>query len=282
MYNEKKMSIDKNLIFDLGLHKGEDTEYYLKRGFKVVAVEADEELVKKNERYFSNYIKNENLVIIHGAINDSNSESVTFYKNTKKSVWGTVVKSWAERNATLGADSIEVSVKVVNLEQLFEKYGIPYYLKIDIEGMDLIALKTLFKCITRPKYISIESEKVDFEKLIEEFDVFESLGYDLFTLVQQSDVAKQRVPVNSTEGKAIKFSFKTGSSGLFGNDLNVKWLTKNEAINRYKFIFKLYKIFGDRSIFTKIYSLKIMKSILQRIIRKPLPGWYDTHAKLKD
>lgn len=276
------MSIDKNLIFDLGLHKGEDTEYYLKRGFKVIAVEADEELVKRNERYFSNYIKNESLVIVHGAIHDSNTEVITFYKNTKKTVWGTVVKSWAERNATLGADSIEVSVKVVNLEKLFEKYGIPYYLKIDIEGMDLIALKSLFKCKSRPKYISIESEKVDFKNLIEEFDVFERLGYDSFTLVQQSDVTKQRVPANSTEGKVIGFSFKAGSSGLFGSDLNENWLSKDQAIDRYKFVFKLYKVFGDRSILTKIYPLKIMKRILQRIIRKPLPGWYDTHAKLKD
>jgi len=35
----------KKTIFDVGLHKGEDTEYYLTRGFRVVAIEANPDLV---------------------------------------------------------------------------------------------------------------------------------------------------------------------------------------------------------------------------------------------
>jgi hypothetical protein len=30
-----------DLIFDIGAHRGEDTEYYLRRGFRVVAVECE-------------------------------------------------------------------------------------------------------------------------------------------------------------------------------------------------------------------------------------------------
>jgi hypothetical protein len=29
-----------DLIFDVGFHRGEDTDFYLKKGFRVVAVEA--------------------------------------------------------------------------------------------------------------------------------------------------------------------------------------------------------------------------------------------------
>ena len=36
---------DPNLIYDVGLHLGEDTEYYLKKGFRVIAFEANPELV---------------------------------------------------------------------------------------------------------------------------------------------------------------------------------------------------------------------------------------------
>ena len=32
------------LIFDIGCHLGEDSEFYLRKGFKVVAVEANPEL----------------------------------------------------------------------------------------------------------------------------------------------------------------------------------------------------------------------------------------------
>ena len=33
--------MQKDLIYDIGMHNGENTEYYLKRGFRVIAVEAN-------------------------------------------------------------------------------------------------------------------------------------------------------------------------------------------------------------------------------------------------
>ena len=35
----------KDLIYDVGMHKGEDTEFYLRKGFRVIAIEADPDLV---------------------------------------------------------------------------------------------------------------------------------------------------------------------------------------------------------------------------------------------
>ena len=43
-----------NLIFDVGLHKGEDTDFYLKKGFSVVAFEADPDLVAACQERFPN------------------------------------------------------------------------------------------------------------------------------------------------------------------------------------------------------------------------------------
>lgn len=276
------MRYDAKLVYDLGLHKGEDTEYYLKRGFKVIAVEADEELVAKNQRDFREFVEKGDLVIVHGAISDVAEDTITFFKNTKISVWGTVVKEWAQRNAELGAVSVEVKVNVVRLKSLFKKYGIPYYLKIDIEGMDLVALKTLSECPVKPKYVSIESEKVYWNNLVEEFEVLEELGYDAFNLVEQSGIPKQKIPDLSEEGDMVIHRFKPGSTGLFGSDLRDQWLSKQEAIDRYKKIFKLYRAFGDKSIFSKIYLLRVLRAALQRLLQTPLPGWYDTHARLKD
>ena len=34
-----------DLIYDVGLHKGEDAEFYLRKGFRVVAFEADPDLI---------------------------------------------------------------------------------------------------------------------------------------------------------------------------------------------------------------------------------------------
>lgn len=275
------MNYDEKLIYDVGLHKGEDTHYYLKRGFRVIAIEADEELVRFNEKRFENDIRNGKLIIINGAISGTKESEITFYKNLKVSVWGTVVKEWAERNANVGAVSIEVVVKVVRLFDLFTQYGIPYYLKIDIEGMDLAALKTLADCPIKPKYVSIESEKLDFNKLIEEFNVFEQLGYGDFNLVDQSIANKQKTPSSSSEGNYVDHIFEQGSSGLFASDLSSNWMSKDKAIKKYQSIFILYRLFGHKSIFKKFYLLRLIKGILQHLIRKPLPGWYDTHARLK-
>lgn len=270
------------LIFDLGLHKGEDTDYYLKRGFRVVAVEANPELVEHCQNRFSEQISTGQLTIISGAISDSKSDHIRFYKNTKNSIWGTAVKDWADRNTKLDALSIEINVPVVNIENLFERYGVPYYLKIDIEGMDLVVLTALAKSSSKPKYLSIESEKKCFEKLIQEFDILDDLGYDSFQAVQQQTVRFQRIPKKSLEGQVCDHRFPHGSSGLFGQDLPDRWLGKCQAIHRYKRIFLRYKIFGDQSIFTNVTILKFLKKIFERGTRIALPGWYDTHAKLKE
>jgi hypothetical protein len=35
--------MDENLIFDVGMHKDEDADFYLKKGFPVIGVEANPE-----------------------------------------------------------------------------------------------------------------------------------------------------------------------------------------------------------------------------------------------
>jgi len=39
------MTCEPDLIFDIGSHKGEDTDFYLKKAFKVVAFEANPKLI---------------------------------------------------------------------------------------------------------------------------------------------------------------------------------------------------------------------------------------------
>ena len=36
-----------NLIFDIGFHKGEDTLFYLLKGYRVIAVDADPDLINE-------------------------------------------------------------------------------------------------------------------------------------------------------------------------------------------------------------------------------------------
>ena len=55
------------LIYDVGLHKGEDTDYYLKKGFQVVAIEANPELISECKERFKSRVARGDLRIIEGA-----------------------------------------------------------------------------------------------------------------------------------------------------------------------------------------------------------------------
>ena len=49
--------MNKNLVFDLGLFNGNDTLNYIKKGYRVVALEANPILFKKYKRKFKKYQK---------------------------------------------------------------------------------------------------------------------------------------------------------------------------------------------------------------------------------
>lgn len=273
-----------DLVYDVGMHKGEDTDYYLKKGFNVIGFEADPDLAAYCRSRFPDEIENGKLIVVEGAIverppGETKASTVKFYKNKDKSVWGTVTGDWAHRNELLGASSEIIEVPVVDFSECLEKYGIPHYLKIDIEGMDTVCLRALVNFEQRPDYISIESEKVSFAKLVDELNLLAQLGYASFQAIQQNGIPHQIEPNPSEEKRYVGYQFQKGSSGLFGKDLPNEWKSYNKILNEYKIIFIQYKLFGDHGKLKKYFIGKVLKKVLSMILRRPVPGWYDTHAK---
>src|SRR5271156_3521479 len=76
-----------DLVYDVGMHQGEDTDYYLKKGFRVVGFEANPKLVAKSRSRFADAIREQRLIIVEGAITDkpagTNESTVSFYENAK-------------------------------------------------------------------------------------------------------------------------------------------------------------------------------------------------------
>jgi FkbM family methyltransferase len=269
------------IIYDIGMCRGEDTAYYLARGFKVIAVEANPKLVNYCQNYFSDFIKTEQLVIINGAISNNDKTQFTkFYVNENEDVWGTISEEFRIRNNMLGTKSHAITVPTVDIIDIINNHGTPYYLKIDIEGLDLTCLKKLLKTNYRPQYISIESDKISFSSLVDEFDTFEKLGYYNFHIQEQSSNYQKKVPKNSQEGKYIDYKFNQGCSGLFGSDFGDAWINRDKALEKYKKIFNDYKTFGEYSYLYKYNQQQIVEISKKRGLSYILPGWYDTHAKL--
>ncbi len=271
------------LIYDIGMNGGEDTDYYLARGYNVVAIEADPDSVEYCTTQFKEYIDSGRLVIVNGAIvQDDTQKEVTFFRNLKHSVLSTVSDKWAARNAqanTYNAPSQNITVPVVNFSNILEKYPSPYYVKIDIEGMDFTCLQQLAKTQFRPSFVSIESDKVSFDDLLKEFDLLHEMGYDRFIVQQQEEVRFMKVPTDTNEGDYVDYTFDSGSSGMFGSDLGTTWLSKDQAIQRYRAVFEDYEMYGDNSYLRTRQKFHIIeKKSHERGVPYELPGWYDTHA----
>ena len=267
--------MDANLIFDLGMHRGEDTELYLKKGFRVVAVDADAELCEQARARFADDVAAGRLTVVHNAIADV-AGTVTLYRNTELSIWNTIDPEFAQRNDALGTGSVAVAVEAVTLDTLLDRFGMPYYLKVDIEGMDLAAVQAVAARAERPRYVSLESSKVSFAALEREFDVLAGLGYGSFKLVPQHEVESQVPPRPALEGTYAAHRFPEGASGLFGEEAPGRWLSRDEAIDAYRAIFRRYALVGDAG---RIRSRRL-KQLLWRAGYRA--GWYDTHARLAD
>jgi FkbM family methyltransferase len=283
MNQKDSMSSHKNLIYDVGMHRGQDTDFYLKNGFNVIAFEANPDNAEFCRKRFAREIGEEKLVIVEGAIVENfssavNRQKVKFYRNKDHSFWGSADEDFAYRNEVMGTTNEVIEVNAVNFKQCLEKYGIPHYLKADIVGSEIICLKALLEFEDKPDYISIRSEKVIFRKLEEEFELFDRLGYDKFKAIQQ-DVTDLQVTFDTPDGSEIKHTFEEGASGLFGEKTPGRWKTKDQILKQYRRIFTLYWLFGDYSFLMQTGRGKKFIAQLERLARRPLPGWYDTHAR---
>ncbi|GAB4497353.1 MAG: hypothetical protein OHK003_05610 [Anaerolineales bacterium] len=245
-----------DLIYDVGMHKGEDTDFYLKKGFRVVGFEADPDLANYCRERFKNYIATGQLTIVEGAIIDLDIErnkqkkTIAFYKNEGMSVLGKINLNWAERNEFLGSPSSgTVEVRVLDFVDEVQKYGIPHCMKIDIEGSDMVCVNVLRKFSKRPNYISIESDKTSLVKIIMEINTLCDLGYDRFAVVEQSDIPLvQTPPYPATQGTYTpEYRFELGCTGLFGSELH-GWKSKRGIVLKYYIIGLSYYLLGDRGI----------------------------------
>ena len=281
----------KDLIYDIGIHKGEDAEFYLRKGFRVVAFEADPDLALLCRDRLRAFIDQGRLTIVEGAIVDPDaiggqSPKVPFYRNNDVSVWGTVRVDWAERNVRLGTSNSLLEVDAIDFARVMQQHGVPHYMKIDIEGVDLVCVNALRLFRERPNYLSLESDKTSFANIEREIDTLTGLGYDCFQAVEQSTIPARQLPPNpAREGDYVAQRFDHGSSGLFGAELDGRWQSKDQILRRYRVIRLGYYLVGDDGIvsrwnFRGAWRLRLLICRFLKLLTKaPVPGWYDTHAR---
>lgn len=262
------------MIMDVGMHLGEDTQFYLDKGFRVVAIEAHPQFLAENRIKFRDYIEKGLLEIVPLAIAEKDGE-VPFYLFPEKSDWGTLDSGYAQRNIARGTAHKIVEVPSVTFESILQRYGIPYYLKIDIEGADILCIKALHHFAERPKYVSFEAELISFESTFEALSHLYVLGYRRFKIVNQRINPARRCPDPPREGKYVNAGFTNTMSGPFGEEAAGDWESIEETLERYRRILRAQRLFCPEGRYPRLQPT--FDRVSQFFGGEPL-GWYDFHA----
>ena len=196
--------MNNSLIIDVGMHTGRDTEFYLQKGFHVVAIEANPELVQHARVQFETALSNKQLILYDLAIAKYEGD-IDFYVNDQKDDWGTISKEFASRNESFGTSNTLIHVKCTPFQTILRQHDIPYYLKIDIEGADILCLQALSEFDEKPKYVSIEAGLNSFEETFTELSLLWNLGYREFKIVNQALNGKVRCPNPPREGSFVDY-----------------------------------------------------------------------------
>ncbi len=217
-----------NLIFDFGMHRALDTRYYLDKGFRVVALEANPALAAIAAENFRVQIQERKLKIVNRALWSGDEDRVTFYVNDIKDDWSSLHEGSANREKR---GVREIVVPTTNLDKLFSEHGLPYYIKCDLEGADEIFVDQLCESKQRPSYVSIEATNHGGLSCIAKMY---ALGYDRMQICNQAFNQFTPIPNPSLEGEFVDVKFNGHMSGLFGKELpSHRWKSLFDAVADY-------------------------------------------------
>jgi FkbM family methyltransferase len=241
--------VESDLIFDLGLHKGFDAEFYLNKGFRVVGIEADPRLADLCRGRLAAF--GSRLTIVNKALFHEAGQKVAFYTVPGKDDWGSLDRSMAQKGVQ---QSVQIEVETIDLASLFDAYGVPHYLKCDLEGGDAILLDQLARDRRRPRFVSVEMSSGN------EGALLSACGYRLGQIVNQCMHYFRQPPEPAREGIFVPVQFTGEMSGLFGRELPAaKWPPMTDIDRIYRRWKDLHDLDDDLA-----------------------PGWLDLHAAHPD
>ena len=224
------MMVNKTII-DLGACKGDDSNFYLLKGFDVIAVEANPDLCEEMQKIYKEFIDAKRFKIINRAIHSQNDCKIDFYINSFEE-WSSLDD---KSKATTENSYVIKHIQTISLDKIIEQIENElYYIKIDIEGGELDAVNSLKHAEKLPKYLSFEVNP-DKDTIL---DTLVKLGYEEFKIVRQG-VDYLRNTDNQKEGNILDFKFKNCHSGLFGLDLGEDgWCNKENIISYFDDLYK--------------------------------------------
>jgi len=180
----------KRLFLDLGAHKGNDTAFYLDKGWRTVTVEAHPELAHECDQRF--HLQRFDCRVVHRAISPEGKPTKLY--TSGKGAHGETHSTIPDR--VKRSEEVAHTVEGTTVGYLLKTFGVPYYMKVDIEGADIVAIRQLHEWHTKrptkwaplnalPPLLSVELSQNHPEEALEIFSHLAYMGYDKFSLEEQ-------------------------------------------------------------------------------------------------
>ncbi len=158
-----------DLIFDVGANDGAKTDVFLRLGARIVAVEPDDTCCRSlEERFLGFRIRPRPVTIVAKAVSNRAGTEAMLIDGPGSAV-NTMSPKWAESlkknraNFAYGHCGLEFKqsklVETTTIDELIAKHGIPFFVKIDVEGHELSALRALHVPVS---YLSFEVNLPEF------------------------------------------------------------------------------------------------------------------------
>ncbi len=167
----KSLIQEGDIVFDVGANLGNRSFVFLELGAKVVAVEPNPELYKNLNLRFR-----KRLTVLNIGLGEENSK-ILFYIGSNHLV-SSFSTEYIDHKTKLHPNlkySKSISVEVKTLDSLIEQYGMPSFIKIDVEGFEKQVIKGLKN---KASMISFELNTPRFnDDAVECLEYLQKLGY---------------------------------------------------------------------------------------------------------
>jgi FkbM family methyltransferase len=128
------------MYFDIGANIGNWSLANINSCDKIISIEASPATFNK----LVNNCKNEKIILLNYAVCNNNCNDITFYQAGCDTL-STINKDWltAETSRFCNHNYKEITCKTITLDKLIEQYGLPDFIKIDVEGGEYECVRSL-------------------------------------------------------------------------------------------------------------------------------------------
>jgi FkbM family methyltransferase len=169
------------LVFDIGANVGTMTAIFASLGAKVVAIEPNPDCARHIELTTSR----DAVEVLQAAVGARNGLA-ELEVSDRKDKMSSLSTQWCEAVSKGNRDyegmwNRKLTVPTITLDSLAEHYGLPFYIKIDVEGYEEQVLRSLRRC---PPLLSFEFNRMFLEPALRALDnrIFDETFFN-FTLV---------------------------------------------------------------------------------------------------